>query len=127
MQGKSCFNFAKVDEPLLAELEALTKRGYEATAGDPRWGAALRREEGLRVRSKGAGRPSPDDPAKSPAGEPYAGYLGARAAPLHFDAVVWMGRLVPAPILASLYRSVPGGAHHGWPKVHHVEIWQEKP
>lgn len=51
MQGKSCFNFAKVDEPLLAELEALTKRGYEATAGDPRWGAARRREEGLRVRS----------------------------------------------------------------------------
>jgi hypothetical protein len=37
MQGKSCFNFAKVDEPLLAELEALTKRGYDATAGDPRW------------------------------------------------------------------------------------------
>ena len=51
MQGKSCFNFAKVDETLLAELEALTRRGYEATAGDPRWGAARRREEGLRVRS----------------------------------------------------------------------------
>ena len=51
MQGKSCFNFAKVDELLLAELEALTKRGYEATAGDPRWAAARRREEGLRVRS----------------------------------------------------------------------------
>jgi hypothetical protein len=51
MQGKSCFNFAKVDEPLLAEHEALTRRGYEATAGDPRWGAARRREEGLRVRS----------------------------------------------------------------------------
>ena len=42
MQGKSCFNFAKVDEPLLAELEALTKKGYEATGGDPRWGAAQR-------------------------------------------------------------------------------------
>jgi hypothetical protein len=51
MQGKSCFNFAKVDEPLLAELDELTRRGYEATAGDPRWGAARRREEGLRVRS----------------------------------------------------------------------------
>ena len=51
MQGKSCFNVAKVDEPLLAELEALTKRGYEATAGDPRWGAARRREAGLPVRS----------------------------------------------------------------------------
>ena len=42
MQGKSCFNFAKVDEPLLAELEALTKKSYEATGGDPRWGAAQR-------------------------------------------------------------------------------------
>ena len=42
MQGKSCFNFAKVDEPLLAELEALTKASYEATGGDPRWGAAQR-------------------------------------------------------------------------------------
>jgi hypothetical protein len=49
MQGKSCFNFAKVDEPLLAELEALTKRGYEATAGDPRWGAARRAEGGRRA------------------------------------------------------------------------------
>jgi hypothetical protein len=37
MQGKSCFNFSKVDEPLLAELDALTRRGYEATAGDPGW------------------------------------------------------------------------------------------
>jgi hypothetical protein len=49
MQGKSCFNFAKVDEPLLAELEALTRRGYEATAGDPRWGAARRLEGGHRA------------------------------------------------------------------------------
>jgi hypothetical protein len=46
MQGKSCFNFARVDEPLLAELEALTRRGYDATAGDPRWGAARRAERG---------------------------------------------------------------------------------
>ncbi len=44
MQGKSCFNFARVDEPMLAELEALTKRGYEATGGDPRWGANRRAE-----------------------------------------------------------------------------------
>jgi hypothetical protein len=42
MQGKSCFNFARVDQDLLAELDVLTKRGYEATAGDPRWGAARR-------------------------------------------------------------------------------------
>ena len=42
MQGKSCFNFAKVDESLLAELEALTKASYAATGGDPRWGAAQR-------------------------------------------------------------------------------------
>jgi hypothetical protein len=27
MQGKACFNFTKVDEPLLAELDALTARG----------------------------------------------------------------------------------------------------
>jgi len=35
MQGKSCFNFAKIDEPLLAELEALTQRaipGFRAVA-----------------------------------------------------------------------------------------------
>ena len=29
MQGKACFNFAKVDEPMIAELEALTKAGAE--------------------------------------------------------------------------------------------------
>ena len=46
MQGKSCFNFTKVDEPLLAELEALTRKGYEATGGDPRWGAAQRELRG---------------------------------------------------------------------------------
>lgn len=49
MQGKSCFNFSKVDETLLAELESLTKRGYEATAGDPRWGAARRAERGQKA------------------------------------------------------------------------------
>jgi hypothetical protein len=26
MQGKSCFNFTRIDEPLLAELAALTER-----------------------------------------------------------------------------------------------------
>ena len=46
MQGKSCFNLTKVDEPLLAELEALTRKGYEATGGDPRWGAAQRELRG---------------------------------------------------------------------------------
>jgi len=29
MQGKSCFNFTKVDEPLFRELEALTARSIE--------------------------------------------------------------------------------------------------
>ncbi len=29
MQGKSCFNFTKVDEPLLAELERLTAASVE--------------------------------------------------------------------------------------------------
>ncbi|MFC5701099.1 hypothetical protein ACFPVX_07375 [Cohnella faecalis] len=28
MQGKSCFNFTKVDEELLLELKALTAKGY---------------------------------------------------------------------------------------------------
>jgi hypothetical protein len=35
MQGKACFNFTKVDEPLFAELDALTGRaipGYRETA-----------------------------------------------------------------------------------------------
>lgn len=27
MQGKSCFNFTRIDEPLFAELEALTVKG----------------------------------------------------------------------------------------------------
>ena len=35
MQGKSCFNFTSVDDGLFDELEALTRRGYELTAGDP--------------------------------------------------------------------------------------------
>jgi hypothetical protein len=30
MQGKSCFNFISVDEPLFAELEELTVRAFEA-------------------------------------------------------------------------------------------------
>jgi hypothetical protein len=42
MQGKSCFNLTKVDVPLLAELERLTATSYEATGGDPRWGAQQR-------------------------------------------------------------------------------------
>ena len=46
MQGKSCFNFAKVDETLFAELEDLTRAGFEATSQDPRWGAAKREERG---------------------------------------------------------------------------------
>ena len=46
MQGKSCFNFTKVDEPLLAELADLTKAGFEATGGDPHWGAAQRAGRG---------------------------------------------------------------------------------
>jgi len=53
MQGKSCFNFTKVDEPLIAELEALTRTGYERTAGDPEWGAAQRVERGMAHRKAG--------------------------------------------------------------------------
>lgn len=29
MQGKSCFNFSEIDEPLFRELEALTRSGYD--------------------------------------------------------------------------------------------------
>jgi hypothetical protein len=29
MQGKSCFNFTKIDEPLFRELEALTVESIE--------------------------------------------------------------------------------------------------
>jgi len=29
MQGKSCFNFNRIDEPLFTELEGLTARGIE--------------------------------------------------------------------------------------------------
>jgi hypothetical protein len=29
MQGKSCFNFRSVDEPLMKELERLTRKGFE--------------------------------------------------------------------------------------------------
>jgi hypothetical protein len=54
MQGKSCFNFAKVDESLIGELEALTRTGYERTAGKPEWGAAMRVERGMAHRKAGA-------------------------------------------------------------------------
>lgn len=54
MQGKSCFNFNKVDEPLIGELEALVRTGYERTAGDPSWGAARRVERGMAHRKAGA-------------------------------------------------------------------------
>ena len=53
MQGKSCFNFTRVDAPLLAELEALTRTGYERTAGNPEWGAAMRVEHGMAHRKAG--------------------------------------------------------------------------
>jgi hypothetical protein len=32
MQGKSCFNFTSVDEPLFAELEELTAQAFKAFA-----------------------------------------------------------------------------------------------
>ena len=47
MQGKSCFNFRTVDEPLMAELAELTRRGLEASAGRARWGAEQREERGM--------------------------------------------------------------------------------
>jgi hypothetical protein len=50
MQGKSCFNFTKVDERLLAELAALTQAGFERTAGDAAWGVGKREEHGMDYR-----------------------------------------------------------------------------
>ena len=44
MQGKSCFNFTKVDDALFAELADLTRAGFDATGGNPRWGATKRTE-----------------------------------------------------------------------------------
>ena len=44
MQGKSCFNFTRVDEPLMAELTSLTARSYERTAGDAEWGKRQRED-----------------------------------------------------------------------------------
>ena len=38
-QGKSCFNFARVDDRLFGELETILRRGYERTVGDPSWEA----------------------------------------------------------------------------------------
>jgi hypothetical protein len=35
MQGKSCFNFTKVDEPLFAELEQLTISAFGAFRNSP--------------------------------------------------------------------------------------------
>lgn len=32
MQGKTCFNFTRVEEPLLDELAALTRRGFDTLA-----------------------------------------------------------------------------------------------
>jgi hypothetical protein len=42
MQGKSCFNLTTLDEGLIAELAALTKRGYDRSAGDAEWGKRVR-------------------------------------------------------------------------------------
>ena len=53
-QGKSCFNFTRVDEHLFAELEQVLRAGYERTAADPTWGAAKRVEHGMAHRKAGA-------------------------------------------------------------------------
>jgi len=54
MQGKSCFNFSKVDEGLFAELDSLTRAGYERIASDPAWGAAKRVEHDMAHRRAGS-------------------------------------------------------------------------
>lgn len=54
MQGKSCFNFSKIDESLFAELDSLTNVSCERVAGDPTWGAAKRVEHGMAHRLAGS-------------------------------------------------------------------------
>ena len=54
MQGKSCFNFTKVDEGLFAELDSLTRASFGRTAGDPTWSAAKRVEHGMAHRRAGS-------------------------------------------------------------------------
>jgi len=54
MQGKSCFNFSKVDEGLFGQLDSLTKDGYERVAGAPTWGAQKRVEYGMAHRRAGS-------------------------------------------------------------------------
>ena len=49
MQGKSCFNFAKIDEPLLAELEALTGRRLRGDGRRSALGCRATREGGHRA------------------------------------------------------------------------------
>lgn len=56
MQGKSCFNFTSVDDSLFDELETLTARAYERTAGDPAWGVDKRMEHGMAHRRAMVGR-----------------------------------------------------------------------
>ena len=46
MQGKACFNFAKVDEDLLAELDALTARSIPAVRAVAEQAAVGRRRQG---------------------------------------------------------------------------------
>lgn len=56
MQGKSCFNFTSVDDGLFDELDTLTARAYERTAGDPAWGVEKRMEHGMAHRTAMVGR-----------------------------------------------------------------------
>jgi hypothetical protein len=58
-QGKSCFNFTKVDEEQFAELADLTRRAFERTAGDPAWGVARREEHDMAYRKAMSGRRGP--------------------------------------------------------------------
>jgi hypothetical protein len=66
MQGKSCFNFGAIDEGLFAELEALTRRGYDRTAGDPTWGVTRREERGMAHRTAMSGGRRPRQAARRP-------------------------------------------------------------
>lgn len=59
MQGKSCFNFRSVDDALIDELDALTRRGYELTKGEAAWGVVKREEHAMAYRKAMSTRRQP--------------------------------------------------------------------
>lgn len=118
MQGKSCFNFTSVDEPLLVELEELTRRGYDRTAGDPAWGAARRKEHGMAHR-----KAMPKGP-QGPSGRgPVMADLAALETRLNAILDPYRDRLEAATIYNIPVLRRPGAKAHDWfASVQRVEV-----